>query len=126
MTPKSKSKSKPLPIARSSVVVVTAVLALSPACSSEDSSGGADSPEPVASTAKGERVSDDEAIRIAEEEIAGAFEDFDFSDRRPQVIPVGKTLDVSFPSGAGDMLDEEPHVIIDSATGRVLRRELRG
>ena len=117
---------RPSWIAGSFAIVVTVVLAVGPACSSEDSSGGTDSPAPVASTTKGERVSDEEAIRIAEEEIAGAFEDFDFSDRRPQVIPVGKTLDVSFPSGAGDMLDEEPHVIIDSATGRVLRRELRG
>ncbi len=117
---------RPSWIAGSFAIVVTSVLAVGPACSSEDSSGGTDSPEPVASTAKGERVSDEEAIRIAEEEIAGAFEDFDFSERRPQVVPVGKTLDVSFPSGAGDVLDEEPHVIIDSATGRVLRRELRG
>lgn len=122
MTPRSK----PSPLAGSFAIVVAGLVALSPACSSEDSSSGADSPEPVASTTKRERVSDEEAIRIAETEIAGAFEDFDFSGRRPQVIPVGDTLDVSFPSTDGDVLDQEPHVIIDPATGRVLRRELRG
>jgi hypothetical protein len=72
------------------------------------------------------RIGDAEAIRIARREVSEAFEDFDFDQRRAQVVQVGDTLDVSFPTTAPMVLEQEPHVILDAATGEVRGRQLRG
>lgn len=80
----------------------------------------------VEAAAEDGRISDEEAIRIARREVAAAFEDFDFDRRRAQVVEVGDTLDVSFPGTEEMVLDQEPHVILDAATGEVEERQVRG
>jgi hypothetical protein len=72
------------------------------------------------------RISDAEAIRIARAEVESAFEDFDFERHRAQVVPQGDVLDVSFTTTEPMLLEQEPHVILDAATGEVRERQVRG
>jgi hypothetical protein len=102
-------------------------LVLLPGCSSEESATSTTSPPPVVEgTVEEGRISDAEAIRIARAEIESAFEDFDFERHRAQVVLQGDALDVSFPTTEPMLLEQEPHVILDAATGEVRERQVRG
>jgi hypothetical protein len=102
-------------------------LVLVSACSSEESTNATSSSPPVVEgTVEEGRIADAEAIRIARAEIESAFEDFDFDQRRAQVVLQGDALDVSFPTTEPMLLEQEPHVILDAATGEVRERQVRG
>ncbi len=109
-------------------LAVAGTILLVGGCSSEEEGTTTTSEPPVEveGAVDDGRISDEEAIRIARREVTAAFEDFDFDQRRAQVVEVGDTLDVSFPGDEEMVLEQEPHVILDADTGEVRGRQVRG
>jgi len=102
-------------------ISIAAVAVLGGGCSSGNGADRAPVSTTTGPTTAAGGISEERAIEIARRAWADTDPKFDFAATRPEADPIAGTYDVAFVPAVITGPGGEPHVVVDRATGKVVR-----